>query len=173
MPSWPRRWRTAWPRRLRNFCTSASARNGVTARTKILRREDLIEEKYRGIRPAAGYPACPDHTEKADSLEAARRGKERRHQADGKFRHVAGQFGERTLFRASGIEILRRRQAGARPNSRLSSAQRHDLAGSRALAGPVVELRAATRCAGIARFLAPAVFGIDKKRSTMRSELSL
>jgi len=26
--------------------------------------EDLIKEKYRGIRPAAGYPACPDHTEK-------------------------------------------------------------------------------------------------------------
>lgn len=25
---------------------------------------DMIEEKYRGIRPAAGYPACPDHTEK-------------------------------------------------------------------------------------------------------------
>ena len=24
----------------------------------------LIGEKYRGIRPAAGYPACPDHTEK-------------------------------------------------------------------------------------------------------------
>jgi 5-methyltetrahydrofolate--homocysteine methyltransferase len=29
-----------------------------------LSTEDLIEEKYRGIRPAAGYPACPDHTEK-------------------------------------------------------------------------------------------------------------
>ncbi len=27
-------------------------------------REDLIGEKYRGIRPAFGYPACPDHTEK-------------------------------------------------------------------------------------------------------------
>jgi 5-methyltetrahydrofolate--homocysteine methyltransferase len=26
--------------------------------------EDLIHEKYRGIRPAPGYPACPDHTEK-------------------------------------------------------------------------------------------------------------
>ena len=26
--------------------------------------EDLIHEKYRGIRPAAGYPACPDHSEK-------------------------------------------------------------------------------------------------------------
>jgi 5-methyltetrahydrofolate--homocysteine methyltransferase len=29
-----------------------------------LTTEDLIREKYRGIRPAAGYPACPDHTEK-------------------------------------------------------------------------------------------------------------
>jgi len=26
--------------------------------------DDLIREKYRGIRPAAGYPASPDHTEK-------------------------------------------------------------------------------------------------------------
>ncbi|HTL59542.1 MAG TPA: methionine synthase [Candidatus Limnocylindrales bacterium] len=29
-----------------------------------LSSEDLIRERYRGIRPAAGYPACPDHTEK-------------------------------------------------------------------------------------------------------------
>jgi 5-methyltetrahydrofolate--homocysteine methyltransferase len=29
-----------------------------------LDNEDLIEEKYVGIRPAPGYPACPDHTEK-------------------------------------------------------------------------------------------------------------
>jgi 5-methyltetrahydrofolate--homocysteine methyltransferase len=27
--------------------------------------DDLVREKYRGIRPAPGYPACPDHTEKA------------------------------------------------------------------------------------------------------------
>ncbi len=26
--------------------------------------EDLVHERYRGIRPAPGYPACPDHTEK-------------------------------------------------------------------------------------------------------------
>jgi 5-methyltetrahydrofolate--homocysteine methyltransferase len=31
---------------------------------EALSSEDLIEEKYRGIRPAFGYPACPDHTEK-------------------------------------------------------------------------------------------------------------
>ncbi len=29
-----------------------------------LTNDDLIREKYRGIRPAPGYPACPDHTEK-------------------------------------------------------------------------------------------------------------
>jgi 5-methyltetrahydrofolate--homocysteine methyltransferase len=37
--------------------------------------EELIDEKYVGIRPAPGYPACPDHTEKAllfDLLDAQR-----------------------------------------------------------------------------------------------------
>jgi 5-methyltetrahydrofolate--homocysteine methyltransferase len=33
-------------------------------REEHLSHQELIEEKYRGIRPAAGYPACPDHTEK-------------------------------------------------------------------------------------------------------------
>jgi len=33
-------------------------------RQEGLSNEDLIHEKYRGIRPAPGYPACPDHTEK-------------------------------------------------------------------------------------------------------------
>ncbi len=30
-----------------------------------LSNDDIIAERYRGIRPAPGYPACPDHTEKA------------------------------------------------------------------------------------------------------------
>ena len=33
-------------------------------REENLSNADCIQEKYRGIRPAAGYPACPDHTEK-------------------------------------------------------------------------------------------------------------
>jgi 5-methyltetrahydrofolate--homocysteine methyltransferase len=33
-------------------------------RNENLTHEDLIGEKYQGIRPAPGYPACPDHTEK-------------------------------------------------------------------------------------------------------------
>ncbi len=34
------------------------------ARGESLDNENLIREKYQGIRPAPGYPACPDHTEK-------------------------------------------------------------------------------------------------------------
>jgi 5-methyltetrahydrofolate--homocysteine methyltransferase len=40
-----------------------------------LDNQELIKEKYRGIRPAPGYPACPDHTEKRtlfDLLDAER-----------------------------------------------------------------------------------------------------
>jgi 5-methyltetrahydrofolate--homocysteine methyltransferase len=36
------------------------------AKGESLANEDLIAEKYSGIRPAPGYPACPDHTEKGD-----------------------------------------------------------------------------------------------------------
>ena len=42
-------------------------------RVEKLSTDDLIDEKYRGIRPAPGYPACPDHTEKGilwDLLDA-------------------------------------------------------------------------------------------------------
>jgi len=34
------------------------------AADEALSSEEMIKEKYQGIRPAAGYPACPDHTEK-------------------------------------------------------------------------------------------------------------
>ena len=34
-------------------------------REENLSNDDMIRERYRGIRPAPGYPACPDHTEKA------------------------------------------------------------------------------------------------------------
>jgi 5-methyltetrahydrofolate--homocysteine methyltransferase len=38
-------------------------------RDENLSSEELIEEKYRGIRPAPGYPASPDHTEKGTIWE--------------------------------------------------------------------------------------------------------
>ncbi len=38
-------------------------------RDEQLSQAELIREKYRGIRPAAGYPACPDHAEKGTLFE--------------------------------------------------------------------------------------------------------
>src|SRR5581483_10098527 len=34
--------------------------------SEMLSKADLIAEKYRGIRPAAGYPSSPDHSEKRE-----------------------------------------------------------------------------------------------------------
>ena len=44
-------------------------RFGVTLADEALSNEDLIREKYQGIRPAPGYPACPEHTEKGPLWE--------------------------------------------------------------------------------------------------------
>ena len=38
-------------------------------KTENLEMKDIIREKYRGVRPAPGYPACPDHTEKPALFE--------------------------------------------------------------------------------------------------------
>ncbi len=38
-------------------------------KTENLEMKDIIREKYRGVRPAPGYPACPDHTEKPPLFE--------------------------------------------------------------------------------------------------------
>ncbi len=45
------------------------ARREWYARDESLANDQLIDETYRGIRPAFGYPACPDHTEKAKLFE--------------------------------------------------------------------------------------------------------
>ena len=39
------------------------------AKDENLSTEQLVAEEYRGIRPAPGYPACPDHTEKGPLFE--------------------------------------------------------------------------------------------------------
>jgi 5-methyltetrahydrofolate--homocysteine methyltransferase len=39
------------------------------SKSEALSNEELIKEKYSGIRPAPGYPACPDHTEKYKLFE--------------------------------------------------------------------------------------------------------
>ena len=43
-------------------------------RDEGLNNEELIAEKYRGIRPAPGYPACPDHRVKSPLFELLQAG---------------------------------------------------------------------------------------------------
>ena len=44
------------------------------ARDEQLDNAALVREEYRGIRPAPGYPACPDHSVKAELFEVLRAG---------------------------------------------------------------------------------------------------
>ena len=93
--SWSRRWPTGWPRRSPSGCTCGPAGSGSRP-TSSSRRTDLHAERFRGIRPAFGYPACPDHSEKGklfDLLGAARG----RHRADRVVRDDAGGGGQRHL----------------------------------------------------------------------------
>ncbi len=66
-----------------------------------LTNEALIKEQYRGIRPAPGYPACPDHSREADPVQAARCASRDRHLADGELCDAADRGGLRLLFRPS------------------------------------------------------------------------
>ena len=83
-----------------------------------LSKEDLSAERFRGIRPAFGYPACPDHSEKQklfELLDAERVG----HRAHRVVRDDAGCERQRHLSRASGGALLLRRPRRAGPGRRL------------------------------------------------------
>ncbi len=92
-------------------------------REEQLSNDDLIDEKYRGIRPAPGYPACPDHTEKRilfDLLDAE--------QATGI--RLTENFAMYPAASVSGLyfahpdsALLRRRPHHARPGRSLCPAQ--------------------------------------------------
>jgi 5-methyltetrahydrofolate--homocysteine methyltransferase len=58
-------------------CLHAKVRKDLWgyAKDETLTNEQLIAEEYEGIRPAPGYPACPDHTEKKLLFELLEAGK--------------------------------------------------------------------------------------------------
>ncbi len=60
---------TAWPKPLQSLLTRRRETHGGYGLSENLSTDELIKEKYRGIRPAPGYPACPDHTEKKAIFE--------------------------------------------------------------------------------------------------------
>ena len=111
-----------------------------------LTNEQLIEERYRGIRPAFGYPACPDHTREAEAVRAARR-RGRRARAHRELRDDSRGERERHLPRAPGGALLLRGPRRPRPGRGLRRAQGMDGRRGGALARPESRLRrAARRC---------------------------
>lgn len=71
-----------------------------------LSNEELIRENYQGIRPAPGYPACPEHTEKPPS-GSCWKWKTYRHETHRIFRHVARCIGFGLVFQPPGQQVLR------------------------------------------------------------------
>ena len=70
-------------------------------RDERLTNDELIAEKYRGIRPAPGYPAQPDHTEKRTLFELLDAERADRHQAHRALRDAPGGQRLRPLLRPS------------------------------------------------------------------------
>ena len=120
-------------------------------RTKNFANEQLIAEKYRGIRPAPGYPAQPDHSEKATLFKLAGCGGQDRREAHRKLRDVAGLIGLRAFIiahpesRYFGVGKIERDQV-----EDYASRKGWDIDDSRTLARAAAELQSARRERGVA-----------------------
>ena len=116
---------TGWPRRSPSGSTSSSGAScGATRPTSTLPNDATSSaSEYQGIRPAPGYPACPDHTEKGtlfELLEAERAG---RHPLTESFAMLARRVGQRLLLLAPAGALLRPRPDRAGPARGLRGAQ--------------------------------------------------
>ena len=118
-------------------------------RDERLTHDELIDEKYRGIRPAAGYPSCPDHTEKRDLWRLLDVEEADRDRPDRVLRDVARRLGQRPLLRPSRGPLLRRRPDHPRPGRELRGPQGDARQRGRALAGPQPRLRSAIELANV------------------------
>ena len=107
-----------------------------------LDNRELIKEKYDGVRPAPGYPACPDHTEKETlwrllDVERSIGLKLTESMAMWPGAAVSGFY-----FSHPRVAVLRRRPTGAGPGRRLRAPQGVDAGGGGALALAQPRLRA-------------------------------
>ena len=126
--------------------------------------DDLIAEKYRGIRPAAGYPACPDHTEKQTLWNLLDVENATGIRLTESYAMYPGRLGQRALFRPSRGPLLRRGSDHQRPGRELCGPQRDCDGDGRALAGsqPGVRTGLTSGCAG--DFLRGSRFSADRSR---------
>ena len=72
-------------------------------RTRTSACDELIDEAYRGIRPAPGYPACPDHTEKGVAVRPPGGTAAHRHHDHRELRDASDRGSERLLLLAPPI----------------------------------------------------------------------
>ena len=70
------------------------------------RTSEILAENYRGIRPAFGYPACPDHAPEGHAVHAARQRRAPRRLAHRELRDVPDRLGLGPLLRAPEGELL-------------------------------------------------------------------
>ena len=110
-------------------------------RSETFTPAELIQEKYRGIRPAAGYPACPDHTEKGPLWSLLDVEAKTGIRITESFAMWPGSSVSGLYFRAPGIALLLPRQDRPRPGRRLRRAQTDVHRRSRTLARPEPQLR--------------------------------
>ncbi len=76
------------------------------AKDENLSGDELLSEAYAGIRPAPGYPAQPDHTEKATLFRLLDARSSDGREAHRKLRHVARLVCLRHLYRPSRLPII-------------------------------------------------------------------
>ena len=113
------------------------------AAQETISNDELIAEKYDGIRPAPGYPAQPDHTEKETLFQLLQAERRIGVKLTESYAMWPGLFGLRPLHRPSRLALLRRRQGGAGPGRGLCGAQEHAHRGGGALARARAQLRSA------------------------------
>ena len=87
--------------------------------TETLTLEDMIRERYRGIRPAPGYPACPDHTEKRTLFDLLGAEAACGRDIDGIICDVAGGVRQRPVFRTSANQVFCGGEDQSRPSGRV------------------------------------------------------
>ena len=104
-------------RSVRRILAQARARDWGYGKREKLSHEDLIQEKYRGIRPAPGYPAAARSHREAAHLRSAASRRGDRHHAHRKLRHVSGGVGLRPLFRSSRSDVISPSVPSARTKS--------------------------------------------------------
>ncbi len=150
--SWPRPWPTGWRKPSPKPCTGGCApSSGAMRRTSPSTSTPLIAEQYRGIRPAAGYPAQPDHTEKAVLFKLLDAEKATGLQLTESFAMYPTAAVSGPLLLPPGEPLLRRRADREGPGRGLCAPQGLGPENRGALAGADPELRAGLTARGRAR----------------------